>query len=56
MDNLVFFGALYGLSLGGEARARAKELLEDLGLGGRANDWVATYSTGMMRRLEIAGH
>ncbi len=54
MDNLIFFGVLYGLSLGGEARARAKELLEDLGLGGRANDWVATYSTGMMRRLEIA--
>ncbi|WP_052885930.1 ABC transporter ATP-binding protein [Vulcanisaeta distributa] len=53
MDNLIFFGVLYGLSLG-EARARAKELLEDLGLGGRANDWVATYSTGMMRRLEIA--
>jgi ABC-2 type transport system ATP-binding protein len=53
MDNLVFFGALYGLSLR-EARARAIELLRDLGLGERANDWVATYSTGMMRRLEIA--
>ncbi|WP_243678483.1 ABC transporter ATP-binding protein [Vulcanisaeta distributa] len=53
MDNLVFFGTLYGLSLR-EARERAKELLEELGLSGRANDWVATYSTGMMRRLEIA--
>ncbi|MGC8606075.1 MAG: ABC transporter ATP-binding protein [Vulcanisaeta sp.] len=53
MDNLVFFGTLYGLSLR-EARARAKKLLEELGLGERINDWVATYSTGMMRRLEIA--
>ncbi|GGI71996.1 ABC transporter ATP-binding protein [Vulcanisaeta souniana] len=53
MDNLVFFGTLYGLSLR-EARVRAKKLLEELGLGERINDWVATYSTGMMRRLEIA--
>ncbi|GAB6944537.1 ABC transporter ATP-binding protein [Vulcanisaeta sp. JCM 14467] len=53
MDNLVFFGTLYGLSLR-EARARARELLDELGLSNRASDWVATYSTGMMRRLEIA--
>jgi len=53
IDNLVFFGTLYGLSLR-RARIRALELLRDLGLNERANDWVATYSTGMMRRLEIA--
>ncbi|WP_238375002.1 ABC transporter ATP-binding protein [Vulcanisaeta thermophila] len=53
LDNLVFFGTLYGMSIG-DARRRAWELLDELGLRDRANDWVATYSTGMMRRLEVA--
>jgi ABC-2 type transport system ATP-binding protein len=53
IDNLVFFGTIYGMSLR-DARARAMELLKELGLSERAHDWVATYSTGMMRRLEIA--
>ncbi len=53
LDNLVFFGTLYGLSVK-EARRRGLELLREFGLAERANDWVATYSTGMMRRLELA--
>lgn len=53
VDNLVFFGALYGMSVK-DAKERALELLRELGLEDRANDWVATYSTGMMRRLEVA--
>ncbi|MFP3045157.1 MAG: ABC transporter ATP-binding protein [Thermocladium sp.] len=52
IDNLVFFGTLYGLSIG-EARRRAREVLELMGLGDRANSRVATFSTGMMRRLEL---
>ncbi|MEZ0248713.1 MAG: ABC transporter ATP-binding protein [Thermoproteus sp.] len=53
VDNLLFFGALYGLSLS-EAKRRALELLDELGLRDRAYDLVAGYSTGMMRRLELA--
>jgi ABC-2 type transport system ATP-binding protein len=53
LDNLVFFGTLYGLSIR-EAKRRGMELLKVFGLADRANDWVATYSTGMMRRLELA--
>ena len=53
LDNLVFFGTLYGLSVK-EARRRGMELLKVFGLADSANDWVATYSTGMMRRLELA--
>lgn len=53
VDNLVFFGALYGLSVR-EARRRALQLLDELGLRERAHDLVAGYSTGMMRRLELA--
>jgi len=53
LDNLVFFGTLYGLSIR-EAKRRGMELLKVFGLADRAKDWVATYSTGMMRRLELA--
>ncbi len=53
IDNLVFFGALYGLSVR-EAKRRALQLLDELGLKERAFDLVASYSTGMMRRLELA--
>lgn len=53
LDNLIFFGTLYGMSVR-EARQRGLELLKAFGLAERANDWVATYSTGMMRRLELA--
>jgi len=53
LDNLVFFGTLYGLSIR-EAKRRGMELLKVFGLADKANDWVATYSTGMMRRLELA--
>lgn len=53
VDNLVFFGTLYGLSVR-EAKRRALQLLDELGLKERAFDLVASYSTGMMRRLELA--
>ena len=52
-QNLDVYGQFYDLSR--RARhARAKHLLETVGLSKRAHDMVATYSGGMRRRLEIA--
>lgn len=50
-ENLLFFGRMYGVE-GLEDRVSA--LLEDVGLGGRRDDRVATYSRGMQQRLSIA--
>ena len=52
-ENLVFFGRLYGLR-GKRLRARIDALLDTIGLADRARDRVETYSTGMMRRLNLA--
>ena len=51
-DNLRFFSRMYGLSRG-EARKRADEVLETVGLADRGKDAVSTYSGGMTRRLNI---
>jgi ABC-2 type transport system ATP-binding protein len=51
-ENLILQGRLYGL--GGEARARADELLARFDLTGAANRPVKTYSGGMQRRLDVA--
>ena len=53
IDNLVFFGRMAGLS-GGEAKERAAEILERVGLTDRAKDAVRKYSGGMKRRVNIA--
>ena len=52
-DNLVFFGRMAGLS-GGQARERAADVLERVGLTDRAKDAVRKYSGGMKRRVNIA--
>jgi len=53
LDNLRFFGALYGLR--GPALERALTAsLELVGLADRARDRVQTYSGGMKRRLNLA--
>ena len=52
-DNLVFFGRMAGLS-GGEAKERAADVLERVGLTERAKDTVRKYSGGMKRRVNIA--
>ncbi len=49
--NLEYFGRLIGLE---EPEARALELLKLVGLEGRGNDKVRTYSHGMRQRLGIA--
>jgi len=51
-ENLEFWGRMAGLSPG-DAKSRAKELLEALTLSDRANDAVKNYSGGMKRRINL---
>lgn len=50
-ENLLFFARLYGLP---NAKRRAAEVLELVGLSQRAGDRVGGYSGGMQRRLNLA--
>ena len=50
---LTHFGELYGQALN-EAKARAMELLEEVGLQQRGTSLIGTYSRGMRQRLGIA--
>ncbi|BFH73820.1 ABC transporter ATP-binding protein [Sulfurisphaera javensis] len=52
-DNLVFFGIIQGLSKS-EAKRRAEELLELVGLSEWKNVQYMKYSTGMQRKLALA--
>ncbi len=52
-ENLQFFGRLYQIT-GKALAARIEELLAMVGLSDRAHDPVRRYSTGMMRRLNLA--
>lgn len=53
VENLVMIGQLLDLS-GRQARARAKELLEEFDLTDAAKRLTKTYSGGMRRRLDLA--
>lgn len=50
-ENLVFFARMYGLR---DAGARARKLLERVGLLGRAADRARTLSRGQLQRLALA--
>ncbi|MFP4149410.1 MAG: ATP-binding cassette domain-containing protein [Nitriliruptoraceae bacterium] len=52
-ENVEMVGRLYGLSAG-EARRRADDVLERIGLTADATRQVGTYSGGMRRRLDLA--
>jgi ABC-2 type transport system ATP-binding protein len=52
-ENLRFFGRIYDVR-GAELQSRIEQLLHLVGLQDRGNDRVATYSGGMMRRLNLA--
>jgi len=52
-ENLAFFGRLYGLA-GAELKRRLAEALHFVRLADRADDLAATYSGGMVRRLNLA--
>ena len=49
LENLRFHGRMRGLAPGGEAA-----LLERVGLAGRSDDRVGSYSSGMRQRLKYA--
>jgi heme exporter protein A len=51
LENLRFFARLYHVRL---AAARARELLDSVGLADRARDPVRTLSRGMAQRVAIA--
>ncbi len=53
IENLTFFGQLYGLS-GAELDERIRETLELVGLASRGKDRIGTYSGGMKRRANMA--
>ncbi|MFP7233798.1 linearmycin resistance ATP-binding protein LnrL [Bacillus subtilis] len=52
IENLMFWGKMYGLSHG-EAKKRSAEVLEYVGLTERAKDKIETFSGGMKRRINI---
>lgn len=51
LENLIFFGRLYGLA---DPKARAEELLEQMRLTGARNRQASGYSSGMKQRLTLA--
>jgi ABC-2 type transport system ATP-binding protein len=51
-ENLLFFGALYGLH-GEKLRKRVEEVLEFVALADRADQRAGTFSGGMKRRLNL---
>lgn len=51
-ENLIFFARLYGMS-SSDAKNRANEVLETIGLSDRAGDQTKKYSGGMKRRLNV---
>ena len=53
IDNLVFFGKMAGLG-GAQAKERAFDILNRVGLTDRAKGAVGKFSGGMKRRLNIA--
>ena len=51
LENLIFYARMYGLP---SPEARARGLVKEVGLGGRENHYVSTFSRGMEQRLSIA--
>jgi linearmycin/streptolysin S transport system ATP-binding protein len=53
LENLLFWGRIQGMA-SSDALTHARTLLDEVGLGDRADDAVNEFSGGMMRRLNIA--
>jgi heme exporter protein A len=51
LENVIFYARLYGID---RPEARAKELLDELGLGDAMTRAARTYSRGMTQRLSLA--
>lgn len=52
-ENLIFFGRMYGLQ-GEQLTRRVDEAIRTVGLEGKMEDLLTTYSGGMLRRLNLA--
>lgn len=53
-EYLEYFALLYGVGRGPERRRRVVELLEEVGLGDRADEMIGSYSGGMRQRVAVA--
>ncbi|MCF8224057.1 MAG: ATP-binding cassette domain-containing protein [Bacteroidales bacterium] len=53
LENLMFWGGLYNVPKA-QLRINAADILELVGLSGRKNDRIKTFSGGMKRRINIA--
>jgi ABC-2 type transport system ATP-binding protein len=53
MENLAFFGEIYGLSAQ-ERKTRSEEVLHFVGLYERRNEQIKVFSGGMQRRINLA--
>lgn len=53
IENLLFWGGLYKVHAS-KLKKNASEILELIGLSGRKNDRIRTFSGGMKRRINIA--
>ena len=53
VENLILFGLMYGYSMS-EARSKAKEILDVVGLSEKANDRPSKLSSGERQRLSLA--
>ncbi len=51
LENIRFFASLYGVS---QAEEKAREAINQVGLGNRMHDLVRTFSRGMQQRLAVA--
>ncbi len=51
LENLIFYGRMYDIK---SPESRARELIREVGLHGRENHYVRTFSRGMEQRLSIA--
>jgi ABC-type multidrug transport system ATPase subunit len=52
-QNLEFFAAMYDIDRR-EIKSRIRDLLDNMGLKGREDDKVGTFSTGMKKRVQLA--
>ena len=51
LENLIFYARMYDVA---DPETRSRELIKDVGLHGRENHYVSTFSRGMEQRLSIA--
>ncbi len=53
-EYLEYFALLYGVGSGSDRRRRVDDLLEEVGLGDRADEKIGAYSGGMRQRVAVA--